>query len=190
MAYGMVPVNSRSSGYNTAGFDEFKIDVAGQGANNWWHGDLVSLDDDGLVTRLAATPTAAAPTLGVAVGFRWPDGNGDLKWGQHYVGSTSNTDAYAFVNTSANQVYRIMSDTAWAETQRGLGAIVTVTTGNNTTGNSGNSLVITTGADNVALRIIDTIYDGVNETASVTTPDVLVQWMFPEILVYGDHTSI
>ena len=162
MAYGMIPVNARSSGYSTGGFEEFQIDVAGQGANNWWHGDLVSLDADGLVTRNATSPTAAAPALGIAVGFRWTDGNGDIKFGQHYVGSTSNTNAYAFVNTSLNQVYKIQSDTAWAETQRGLGAIVTVATGSDSTGNSGNSLVITTGANDVALRIIDTIYDGKN----------------------------
>lgn len=189
MAYGMVPVNVGSSGYNTGGFEEFPIDIAAQTAN-WWHGDLAQLDADGLVVRNTTSPTAAAPALGVAVGFRWVDSDGSPKWGQNYVGNASNTDAYAFVNTNVNQVYRIMSDTAWAELQRGLGAIVTITTGNDTTGNSGNSLVITTGANDVALRIMGTIYNGKNETASVTTPDVLVRWMFPEVLVYGDHTSI
>jgi len=190
MAYGMIPVNTRSSGYSTGGFEEFKIDVAGQAANNWWSGDLASLDADGMVTRNATTPTAAAPALGITVGFRWTDSNGDIKFGQHYVGSTSNTDAYAFVNTSVNQVYKIKSDTAWADTQRGLGAIVTVANGSNVTGNSGNNLVITTGANDVALRIVGTIQNGRNETSAETTPDVLVQWMFPEVLVYGDHTSI
>tara|TARA_R100001198_G_scaffold69439_1_gene41999 strand:+ start:4820 stop:5389 length:570 start_codon:yes stop_codon:yes gene_type:complete len=189
MAYGMVPVNARSSGYSTGGFESFKIDDAAQ-TTNWWHGDLVQLDPDGLVTRKSSTATAAAPALGVAVGFKWVDGNGDQKWGQHYVGSASNSDAYCFVNTAFNQVYKIQSDTAWADTQRGLGAVITIANGDDTTGNSGNSLVITTGANDVALRIIGVIENGKNETSSVTTPDVLVQWMFPEVLVYADHTSI
>jgi len=187
MAYGMTPYKVAGAGYNTGGFEEFPIDISAQ-TTNIWHGDLVALADTGEVVREATTPDNSNPVLGIFVGSRYTDPNGVPTWSQKYVGNTSNTDAFAMVCTDPSMTFTIQSDTVWATTQRGLGAVVTIANGDDVTGNSGNNLVITTGASSAALRIIDVVRDGANETAS--TPNVVVKWMTPDVLVYNDATTI
>ena len=189
MAYGMRPYQVAGAGYNTGGFEEFPIDISAQTANIW-HGDLIALSTTGEAVYEGSTPSNSNPVLGVFVGCRYVDPNGAPTWNQKYVGNSSNTDAYAMVCTDPNMTFTIQSNATWDVTQRGLGAVVTITTGNNTTGNSGNSLAITSGADSAALRIIGVVEDGKNETSAVTTPDVIVKWMTPDVLVYNDATTI
>ena len=187
MAYGMRPIQVAGAGYNTGGFEEFPIDVSAQ-TTNIWNGDVVALANTGEAVREGSTPSNSNPVLGVFVGCRYVDPDGVPTWNQKYVGNTSNTEAYAMVCTDPNMKFLIQSDTAWATTQRGLGAVLTIANGSDTTGNSGNSLVITGGANDAALRIIGCPKNGENETSS--TPNVIVKWMTPDVLVYNDATSI
>ena len=189
MAYGMRPIQVAGAGYNTGGFEEFPIDISAQTANIW-NGDLVALATTGEAVYEGTTPDNTNPVLGVFVGCRYVTPDGVPTWNQKYVGNTSNTEAYAMVCTDPSMTFLIQSDTAWDVTQRGLGAVVTIATGDDTTGNSGNSLAITTGANSAALRIIGVVEDGKNETSSVSTPNVIVKWMTPDVLVYNDATSI
>lgn len=94
------------------------------------------------------------------------------------------------VVTDPNMTFTIQSDTAWDVNQRGLGAVLTIANGSDTTGLSGNNLVITTGADSAALRIIGVVEDGSNELSTTSNPHVIVKWMTPDVLVYNDATSI
>ncbi len=186
MAYGMRPIQVAGAGYNTGGFEEFPIDVSAQ-TTNIWNGDIVKLTGEGEIERDGDTPTEAAPCLGVFVGCRYVDPDGRPTWNQKYVGNTSNTEAYGMVCTDPNMTFLIQSDTAWATTQRGLGAVLTIANGSDTTGNSGNSLVITSGAGDTALRIIGVPKNGENETSS--TPNVIVKWQTPEILLYNNDLA-
>ena len=45
-------------------------------------------------------------------------------------------------------------------------------------------------ATNGGLRIIGVIRDGKNETASVTTPNILVRWSSPTSTLYGYQTAV
>ena len=189
MAYGMRPHKVAGAGYFNGGFEEFPIDISAQ-TTNIWQGDVVALSATGEAVREGSTPSNSNPVLGVFTGCRYTDPDGEIKYSNKYVGNASNTDAYAMVVTDTNMTFTIQSDTAWDVAQRGLGAILTIANGSNATGLSGNNLVITTGADSAALRIIGVVEDGSNELSTTSNPNVIVKWMTPDVLVYNDATSI
>ena len=134
----------------------------------------------------AAVPVA--PALGVFVGCRYDDSNSTPTWAQMWTAS-GGTKAFGFVVTDATAVFRAQySAAAWNDNLVGELCDVTIATGNDTTGNSGNS--IPTGMTNGGLRIIGVIREGKNEPASVTTPDILVRWSSPTSTLYGYQTAV
>ena len=104
-------------------------------------------------------------------------------------------DMLAYVVTDPAAVFKISSGSgtpaAWADTYIGtINVLSNLSSASTTTGNSGitiDNLGATdpTPAAGGAVRIIGVIKDGKNETSSVTTPDVLVRWSDPSVLVYG-----
>ena len=188
--YGLRPVGmggGAGSGYNTGGFNEYRIDVSAvaAGATVIYSGDFVELTGTGEIDRQAGDTTGETPTtangvrtLGVAVGFRWKLASGEQKYGQYYPSVSTDTDAYAFVCDDPNQVYLIQSDGATTYADIGGNAPVDgfgTAEGSTTTGNSGiqldHSLINTT--NTLALRILGVPEDGSNENSS--TPNVLVK---------------
>lgn len=180
--YGMRPSLFSSGGYNSGGFTEYPI--ADGETDNMFAGHFMLQEDTGYVTVLAVTPTGASATtstVGVAVGFRYKDADGEPVWSQKYVGHASNKEAFAFIADDPSQQFLIQQDSVGGTLDQaavGLNAPVVQGTGNTMTGLSGmvldSSLATTTAT--LALRIVSIPKDGSNELASGTeTNNLLVQ---------------
>jgi len=182
--YGLRPYMGKAFGqaYNTGGFTEYPIDVDVSGTPDCFTGDFMTLTSTGEVTRTngaaGATPVVATPTIGVAVGFRYVDPDGDIKWSQKYVGNANNSEAYAFIVVDPNAAFIIQADAAVTQASVGARAPVVNFIGSSAstiTGNSGMQLdaseIGTSGL--LALQIIAIPQDGSNETS--TTPNVIVR---------------
>jgi hypothetical protein len=209
MAYGMRPVTHGGYNYQTGGFEEFPI------ADNYdteiYNGDLVILLDSGTIARFTTTLSAlgpvplvgavggsggslpANPVLGVFVGCRYDDANSTPAWAQYW--GTSGTNAFGFVVTDPNAVFKSQYVATWNDNLVGetcdvtvVGADSTAAGGSTATGNSANSIPAST--TNLGFRIIGVIRDGKNETASVTTPDILVRYSSPSVQLYGYQTLV
>jgi len=196
MAYGLRPVTHGGYNYNSGGFEEFPMD--GSYGTRISNGDMVTLIADHGVTRLGTAPTPgllatsstvpANQALGIFVGCRYTTADGDFKWAQYYPADATVTDAFAFVVTDANAVFKIQGTGAWEETYLGIVIDPTMTAGTTITGNSG--LVLPDYSSDAAgcLRIVGVVRDGANESS--TTPDLLVRWSNPDCLWYGYQTAL
>jgi hypothetical protein len=182
MAYGLRPTLFASGGYNSGGFTEYAI--ADGETDNMFTGHFMLQEATGYVTQLAVTPTGASATtstVGVAVGFRYKDADGEPVWSQKYVGNAANTEAFAYIADNPTQQFLIEQDSiggTLGQAAVGLNAPVVQGTGNTSTGLSG--MVLDSSGANVtatlALRIVGIPKDGSNELASGTeTNNLLVQ---------------
>ena len=187
MAYGLRPILGGPGGaYNSGGFNEYPI--ADGETDDIFTGTFVVQENTGYVTTLATSPVVGSPTvtgmtIGVAVGFRYTDADGDVKFSQYYPGGASLTNAFAFVADNPEQRFLIKSDGATVQADMGLNAPVVsssgtasdVGQGSTTTGLSTSVLdqsnqATTTG---IALRLLSIPKDGTNESSS--TPNVIVK---------------
>jgi hypothetical protein len=180
--YGMRPTVYASGGYNSGGFTEYPI--ADGNGTDIFTGHFMLQEATGYVTALAVTPTGAGATtstVGVAVGFRYKDADGDPVWSQKYVGHASNTEAFAFIADNPTEQFLIQQDSVGGtllQAAVGSNAAVIPGTGSASTGLSGMVLDSSTSAatDSLALRIVGIPKDGTNENASGTeTNNLLVQ---------------
>lgn len=197
MAYGLRPVSHGGYQYNTGGFEEFPVDTAyGTRISN---GDMVQLVADYGVQRLGTAPTPAVfaatstvpanQALGVFVGCRYTTADGDVKFAQYYPADATVTDAFAYVVTDPNAVFKIQGTGAWTETYLGTVIDPTMTAGTGTNGNSGLVLPDYSADAAGSLRIVGVVRDGENESSS-TTPDILVRWSSPTCVLYGYQTAV
>ena len=202
-AYGLRPVTHGGYQYNTGGFEEYPIDPGY--ATSIFNGDIVKLTDDYGVVRnaageiptpliLTAAPAVTLPSnqaLGVFVGCRYVDTNGTPQFAQYYPGS--GTEAFAYVVTDPNAVFRIHSQDEWAEADLGNTVDPTIYDGGGAGSTStGNSLTVVTSnndANDGALRIVGVMRDGSSITASTDTCELLVRWSSPSCTLYGSPIS-
>lgn len=204
-AYGLRPVTHGGYQYNTGGFEEYPIDPSY--ATQIFNGDIVKLTNDYGVVRNTNTevptplilvnsgPTVTIPTnqaLGVFVGCRYVDTNGTPQFAQRYPGS--GTEAFAFVVTDPNAVFRIHSDDEWAEADLGNNVnpviVANATPGGDTsTGNSSTKVTSNDDVADAALRIIGVMRDGTDITSAAATCDLLVRWSSPSCTLYGSPIS-
>jgi hypothetical protein len=191
MAYGLRPVNFGSGGYSSGGFTEYPIVSSTDGAtggetDDMYTGCFMLLEPSGYVTALALTPTgatAALSTVGVAVGFRYINADGEPVWSQKYTGNAANQEAYAYVADDPTQHFIVLASGATVQADMGLNANVVSSSGTGTaiaqgttaTGLSTN--VLDTSSQDVtaalSLRLISIPKDGTNENSS--TPNVIVK---------------
>ena len=206
MAYGMRPTNHGGYNYATGGFQEFVIDANGT-STRISNGDLVklaapnagttpvtgglevqgSVPEPGILTVGAGTAglKPANPVLGVFVGCRYVDGNGTPTWNNYWPGfaEAAVSEAFGFVVTDPNAVFKIQSTGTWSNAIPGIVVDIAIAAGTTITGLSGNNVANYTANADGALRIIDVIRDGSNETSA--TPDILVKWSSPTVLYSG-----
>lgn len=191
MAYGLRPVNFGSGGYSSGGFTEYPIVSSTDGAtggetDDMYTGCFMLQEISGFVTALAVTPTgagAATSTVGVAVGFRYINSDGEPVWSQKYTGNAANQEAYAFIADDPTQHFIVSSDGATAQADMGLNANVvsssgtpaTISQGTTATGLSTNVLDFSSqgAGSTLSLRLISIPKDGTNEDSS--TPNVIVK---------------
>tara|TARA_R100000655_G_scaffold8439_4_gene22098 strand:- start:555 stop:1157 length:603 start_codon:yes stop_codon:yes gene_type:complete len=186
MAYGLRPIQAGPGGaYNSGGFTEYPI--ADGETDSIFTGTFVVQEASGYVTALATSPVVGSPTvtgmtIGVAVGFRYTDTDGSIKFSTYYPGG-GYTNAFAFVADNPEQRFLIKSDGATVQADMGLNAPVvsnsgtasnvaqgSTTTGLSTTVLDQSSQATTTG---IALRLLSIPEDGSNESSS--TPNVIVK---------------
>ena len=203
-AYGLRPVTHGGYQYNTGGFEEYPIDPSY--GTSIFNGDIVRLTDDyGVVRNLEAEvptplilvnsgPAVTIPTnqaLGVFVGCRYVDTNGTPQFAQYYPGS--GTEAFAYVVTDPNAVFRIHSTDEWAEADLGntVNPVIgdDAAAGSTSTGNSATQVTSNNDVDDAALRIIGVVRDGSSITASTDTCELLVRWSSPSCTLYGSPIS-
>lgn len=186
MAYGLRPIQAGPGGaYNSGGFTEYPI--ANGETDDIFTGSFVVQEASGYVTALATSPVVGSPTvtgmtIGVAVGFRYTDTDGSIKFSTYYPGG-SYTNAFAYVADNPEQRFLIKSDGATVQADMGLNAPVvsnsgtasdiaqgSTTTGLSTTVLDQSAQAETTG---IALRLLSIPEDGSNESSS--TPNVIVK---------------
>ena len=193
MAYGFRPYSGAGGSYNSGGFDRFEIDVAAQNTidKNIWNGDPVRIEtDSGKVVRNTTDVASATPMLGIFVGCEYKDANGEKKFSNHYPTNASNTEAYAFVATNPNQLFKVSGTQASAVFPTAtIGQIqpVVFADGDNANGNSGVTINLTgVEADDAAFRILGVVADGTNEVGSNTAFDVYGVFN-PLAMYYGSN---
>ena len=203
-AYGLRPVTHGGYQYNTGGFEEYPIDP--EYSIQIFNGDIVRLTDDYGVIRstvdeepdpliLTDGPTITMPAnqaLGIFVGCRYVDTNGTPQFAQYYPGS--GTEAFAYVVTDVNAVFRIHSTDEWAEADLGNNVnpviVANATPGGSTsTGNSSTQVTSNNDVADGCLRIVGVIRDGSSITASTDTCELLVRWSSPSCTLYGSPIS-
>ena len=203
-AYGLRPVTHGGYQYNTGGFEEYPIDP--EYSIQIFNGDIVRLTDDYGVIRstvdeepdpliLTDGPTITMPAnqaLGIFVGCRYVDTNGTPQFAQYYPGS--GTEAFAYVVTDVNAVFRIHSTDEWAEADLGNNVnpviVANATPGGSTsTGNSSTKVTSNDDVADAALRIVGVVRDGSSITAAADTCDLLVRWSSPSCTLYGSPIS-
>ena len=203
-AYGLLPISYGGYQYNTGGFEEYPIDPSY--ATKIFTGDIVKLTNDYGVVRntntevptpliLTNAPATTIPTnqaLGVFVGCRYVDTNGTPQYAQHYPGS--GTEAFAFVVTDPNAVFKIHSTDEWAEVDLGNTVNPTIVAnatpgGDTSTGNSSTQVTSNNDAADGALRIIGVMRNGKDITSTDATCDLIVRWSSPSCTLYGSPIS-
>ena len=101
----------------------------------------------------------------------------------------------AYVVTDPSAVFMVSSGSgtpnAWDNTYIGsINVLSNLSSASADTGNSGITVANLAATDPTpaaggAVRIIGVVKDGKNETSAVTTPNVLVRWSDPSVLLYG-----
>ena len=190
MAYGLRPYRGLGGGYQSGGFNEYRM-IDGE-TDDIFAGDFMMWEDNGYVARLGGetgiSPTTTDDTtitLGVAIGFRYVDANGVPTYSQWYNGNSAFTKCYAMIADDPQQLFVIEADGVTATTVQadigqnapviafGSAAAVTQDTGNSAMQLDSSGAALTAA---FALRIIGIVQDGVNETRSGTqTSNVIVK---------------
>jgi len=177
--YGMRPVRHfQGVDYNAASI-EYAIEDGY--ATSMFAGDLVAkgTSTTGFIVKLAATPVAATPVLGVFLGCRYRDAHGNQVEGQGYIGNSSNTQAYAMVSGDPYQLYRIRADaTGSTVNDVGLNAAITVEAGTPALGHSKNALDVSSidGDRRLGLVIVSIDADPVHQSVGSDYIDYIVKF--------------
>ena len=174
--YGFRPIN-RLDGVAYAGATRtYKI------ASNYntpiYNGDLVILVTGGTIEKF--TGTASGFPVGVFMGCNYTSSQSQPLQAQYYPG-TSVTNASAMVVIDPTALFQVVATTALSAVSAGalasIGANVEVVTGtgNNTTGDSGMSVLAGSEAGTAAfpIRVVDVVY--ATATGADTFPELIVK---------------
>jgi len=210
---GLVPVNLIGGRpYNGGAKREYK--VASNNSAAMFNGDVIALTNAGQPVARTATPTAVkipstaadatAGIMGVMVGCRYVDGNGQVLFNQYLPANASNsgfTDIHILVNDEPDQIYKIVGSAALGTFNSGTGgsgwpgaigknaALGNFSSGSTTTGNSGVNLVVGSNGGSLAatstlaMRIVDVV----RGTEGDAYPEFLVKF---NVGVHSYHNSL
>lgn len=127
------------SGYDPG--NTFAFNVAPSEATNIFQGDVVKLVNDGTVVAMSAVEDT--PVVGVFVGCKYVDNDGDLKFSNKYTDTITSGGIVANVLINPQQLYTIQisdgsdGNTTLTQTAIGLNYDIEFLAGNTITGNSG-----------------------------------------------------
>jgi len=179
-AFGMVPVENLSAGYNTQGFET--LNIADGYTTAIYFGDVVKKVTGGTIEKDVGT-TSLTP-IGVFVGCRYINSIGYAVDSQYWPGVTTGYTVYAKVVTDPDAVFAIQADGALTDggsntgsEVNGLNAAIVQTAGSAVFGKSKNALdgnsCSTT--NTLPLRIVGLVEEPNNEWSD-TYANVLVKW--------------
>jgi hypothetical protein len=190
--YGMVPVNLLGGQVYAGQTRDMPI---GQNETTAiYFGDVVTLDNNGNVTKV--TTTATATTIGVFLGCTYVDPNTSQPiFKQYYPGAVNVAGMKAYVQDDPDQLYKVAvvstGTTIGFLGQSAVGKNVSLVqnTGSATTGNSKNAVLNTTDTETtLPIRVVDVV----PETAIAGFPgsytEVIVRFNFG-ISLYENATG-
>jgi len=175
MAFGLRPTKRNGDRANSSGFTE--LPIASAYASNIFNGDPVILNAGNVQLGAGVPQDNANPTIGVFVGCRYTNADGEIKYSQYYNagGGSSNTDAFAYVATDDNTIFRAVGSSAFADSQVGTQVELAAGAGGSTaTGNSSYVVTNATPTGTGGVIIMGCPRDGENENSS--TPVLFVKW--------------
>lgn len=192
--YGLVPINL-IGGQVFAGATR-QIPIASASATAIFYGDVVKLENTGLLAK--DTGTATATPVGVFLGCSYTDATFGKVFRQYYPGAITASDIVAYVQDDPDALFKVAVTAAGASTISyvnrtavGNNSALIQGTGSTTTGNSAVSISATTATTaTLPVRIIDVV----PETAIAGYPgsytEVIVKWNAPNVTsqtVAGGH---
>tara|TARA_R100001163_G_C5032720_1_gene172512 strand:- start:534 stop:1106 length:573 start_codon:yes stop_codon:yes gene_type:complete len=170
-AFGLRPVKTSTSSQR-----QNRYRIASGYATSIFQGDLVTVNTNGTITRVAAGDNALC--LGVFNGCSYVDSSGDIIFSNYWPASTTGTDIFANVIDDPSATFEIQSDDTFPVTDLfGNFDIVDTTAGSTVSGNSRMELDLSTGATTaaLALKAIDISQDPENSDTSSTNTNVIVK---------------
>ena len=192
--YGLVPINL-IGGQVFAGATR-QIPIASASATAIFYGDVVKLENTGLLAK--DTGTATATPVGVFLGCSYTDATFGKVFRQYYPGAITASDIVAYVQDDPDALFKVAVTAAGTSTISfvnrtavGNNSALIQGTGSTTTGNSAVSISATTATTaTLPVRIIDVV----PETAIAGYPgsytEVIVKWNAPNVTsqtVAGGH---
>ena len=168
--FGARLVGKLGSGVLSNGLTEYKI--ASGASGNIFSGDLVKMTNAGTILVSAA----GDESLGVFRGCKFTDSNGDVVFKSHYPDGTVSSDIVAFVHDDPDAVFEIQSAGSPAQTDVGLNADISYTSGSLKTGMSAVELSGTTAATSATFRIMGFSSDPDNSTTGSANVNVIVKF--------------
>jgi hypothetical protein len=179
-AFGMVPVENLSAGYNTQGFET--LNIADGYTTAIYFGDVVKKVTGGTIEK--DTGTTSLTPIGVFVGCRYINSIGYAVDSQYWPGVTTGYTVYAKVVTDPDAVFAIQADGALTDAGsntgsevNGLNAPIVQTAGSAIFGKSKNALdgSACSTTNTLPLRIVGLVEEPNNEWSD-TYANVLVKW--------------
>jgi hypothetical protein len=192
--YGLVPINL-IGGQVFAGATR-QIPIASASATAIFYGDVVKLENTGLLAK--DTGTATATPVGVFLGCSYTDATFGKVFRQYYPGAITASDIVAYVQDDPDALFKVAVTSAGTSTISyvnrtavGNNSALIQGTGSTTTGNSAVSISATTATTaTLPVRVIDVV----PETAIAGYPgsytEVIVKWNAPNVTsqtVAGGH---
>jgi hypothetical protein len=161
--YGLSPVYHHSGNARARAYT-----IASTYGTSIYKGDLVKLVDGGGIEQAAAGNTC----VGVFAGVEYTDSTGKPNYSPYWPASTTATNIIAYVWDDPSTVFRVQA-TAFAATEVGEHADITVAAGSTATGISGSYVAAASGDAAATLRVIG-LYNTPNNAWGDAYVDVLV----------------
>ena len=168
--FGMRLVGKLGSGVANGGTTEYSI--ASGASGNIFSGDAVKMTNTGTILVAAA----GDEILGVFRGCSFTNSDGETVFSSHFHTGTVSSDIVEFVEDDPAAVFEIQSAGSPAQTDVGLNADISYTTGTTKTGMSAMELSGTTAATTATFRIMGFSSDPDNSTTGSANVNVIVKF--------------
>ena len=147
-AFGLRLVGKLGSGVANGGVTEYSIATGASG--NIFSGDPVKMTNAGTILVAAA----GDEILGIFRGCKFTNSSGETVFSSHFPDGTSSSDIVAFVEDDPDAVFEVQCAGSLAQTDVGLNADISYTSGSTKTGMSAVEVSATTAATSAQLRIM------------------------------------
>ena len=167
-AFGLRLVGKLGSGVANGGVTEYSIATGASG--NIFSGDPVKMTNAGTILVAAA----GDEILGIFRGCKFTNSSGETVFSSHFPDGTSSSDIVAFVEDDPDAVFEVQCAGSLAQTDVGLNADISYTSGSTKTGMSAVEVSATTAATSAQLRIMGFSGDPTNNELGSANVNAIV----------------